>query len=66
MRFWSRQRYAPYRLAPVTGHEHAHGEHDAKEAKAGDEHIPEGEVIYRAIRPREDSGDSCHTARRRR
>src|SRR3954454_18053836 len=24
--------------------------HDDKEAKAGDEHIPEGEVIYRAIR----------------
>lgn len=26
------------------------GEHDEKEAKAGEEHIPEGEVIYRAIR----------------
>jgi len=25
-------------------------DHDEKEAKAGDEHIPEGEVIYRAIR----------------
>jgi hypothetical protein len=29
---------------------HDDEEHDKKEAKAENEHIPEGEVIYRAIR----------------
>jgi formate/nitrite transporter FocA (FNT family) len=35
---------------PVTRDAHAGEEHEDKEAKAGQEHIPEGEVIYRAIR----------------
>ena len=34
----------------VTRDERDDEEHDEKEAKAGEEHIPEGEVIYRAIR----------------
>jgi formate-nitrite transporter family protein len=34
----------------MTRDERGDEEHDEKEAKAGDEHIPEGEVVYRAIR----------------
>jgi len=37
-------------MAEQTSEEHKDEEHDEKEAKAGNEHIPEGEVIYRAIR----------------
>src|SRR3954469_13936381 len=34
----------------MTRGEPPHDEHGDKEAKAGEQHIPEGEVIYRAIR----------------